>query len=606
MGAEGKYDLKLANSDSLPELGSTTMLPTLTAGKNKEKGTSVLTSRKSSSTPSLPEATENQLNKSSVASTEQAASADNLSWKQAVEAIAENVLSSAKSDIVSTDNYRANQTEVSVVVHTLRDNYSDLSAINNSTQAINISSDLATIAENLMLNNNNNNNSSSTGMSAQGSSNLLRQQQSYPEESRLMETNNKMNVSNAANNKLLNNIRSQATSIDVIDKMRDGVDMFRNNANNILSSSEILQIPITTLSQNNNPKISLPSSAAGNKSSSEPIGNNNIIDKVVSHHPHVTNPVSVATSADDQTYKMRKLHRVEKLLQIQQDDICVASGQSGPPLPPSSHSSANHHHHHHHHLHNSNNSFTNTLFGEKEQKNPHQLLSVKHLSSSGSSSSAHHQPSSISSSSNSSCVAALQALTTIANINNNNNNQLNNVNNNNHNNNLVTTPLNMIQDEAAAAAVTSDSAAIAVSNQMSASVPNLTNSAESNLGGNRSNSDNQSGHLEAVTPPGLFETFAAMAKRRTSQGTNNNQLMIGGGGAGNNGGSNNNNNSATSGFFPRGGPNSMTSLVKLALSSNFHTGLLSTAQSFPSLTSSQANHTNNPGGNATAESGTWD
>lgn len=44
------------------------------------KGTSVLTSRKSSSTPSLPDATDNHA-KGSVASTEQAASADNLAAK---------------------------------------------------------------------------------------------------------------------------------------------------------------------------------------------------------------------------------------------------------------------------------------------------------------------------------------------------------------------------------------------------------------------------------------------------------------------------------------------------------------------------------------------
>jgi E3 ubiquitin-protein ligase HECTD1 len=46
----------------------------------KSGGTSVLTSRKSSSTPSLPDATENHT-KASVASTEQAASADNLAAK---------------------------------------------------------------------------------------------------------------------------------------------------------------------------------------------------------------------------------------------------------------------------------------------------------------------------------------------------------------------------------------------------------------------------------------------------------------------------------------------------------------------------------------------
>lgn len=47
---------------------------------SNESKSSVLTSRKSSSTPSLPDATENQ-SKNSVASTEQAASADNLAAK---------------------------------------------------------------------------------------------------------------------------------------------------------------------------------------------------------------------------------------------------------------------------------------------------------------------------------------------------------------------------------------------------------------------------------------------------------------------------------------------------------------------------------------------
>jgi hypothetical protein len=50
------------------------------ADATKSVGTSVLTSRKSSSTPSLPDATENHA-KTSVASTEQAASADNLAAK---------------------------------------------------------------------------------------------------------------------------------------------------------------------------------------------------------------------------------------------------------------------------------------------------------------------------------------------------------------------------------------------------------------------------------------------------------------------------------------------------------------------------------------------
>lgn len=139
-------------------------------------------------------------------------------------------------------------------------------------------------------------------------------------------------------------------------------------------------------------------------------------------------------------------------------------------------------------------------------------------------------------------------------------------------------------------------ALVVSSNQMSASVPNLTTSQEA-----------AQHPIEAVTPPGFLETFAAMAKRRTSQGTGGfqgNNSVIGGGGGGVGGGANrgeggatgnaNNNNSVGSGtgFFPRG-PNSVTSLVKLALSSNFHTGFLSTAQSYPSLSSA-----NNTGGGA--------
>lgn len=58
-----------------PGKGSKNMVDTTKSG-----GTSVLTSRKSSSTPSLPDATENHA-KTSVASTEQAASADNLAAK---------------------------------------------------------------------------------------------------------------------------------------------------------------------------------------------------------------------------------------------------------------------------------------------------------------------------------------------------------------------------------------------------------------------------------------------------------------------------------------------------------------------------------------------
>lgn len=143
-----------------------------------------------------------------------------------------------------------------------------------------------------------------------------------------------------------------------------------------------------------------------------------------------------------------------------------------------------------------------------------------------------------------------------------------------------------------------------VPNQMSVSVPNLTTTSVADT---RAQSELNS-HTE------LLESFAAIARRRTSQGTNmqSNQLVnvncIGQERANNlsnkkdanssnmeaaddgvNGSGPNENfsNNGNSSFFPRG-PNSVTSLVKLALSSNFHSGLLSTAQSYPSLSSNNA------------------
>lgn len=67
MGAEGKYDLRLVG----------TSLDTDNSLKDKN---GPLTGRKSSSTPSLPDCMESGI-KGSVASTDQAASADNLATK---------------------------------------------------------------------------------------------------------------------------------------------------------------------------------------------------------------------------------------------------------------------------------------------------------------------------------------------------------------------------------------------------------------------------------------------------------------------------------------------------------------------------------------------
>lgn len=472
MGAEGKYDLKLANCDnlSLMEAAATTntLVPathtpatTSTTSKNNNKCDKLITNRKSSSTPSLPEATTDDKNTASVASTDQAASADNLSWKQAVDVIAENVLSSCKSEIARNST---NQ-EVSVVVHSLREreNHTDLSAINNSSSAIN--SDLATITENLTL----------SDSFPSTSSNIT-----------MNETNNKLNASNSGMAKtLLNNIRSSSSSprstshlsqsemstLGVIDKMREGVDMLRNNTNNILTAE------ISNLLAPPSMKISL------SKSNQENLENN--MDELASNNIK---------------YNKKHSHRVEKHLQIQQNSgsSSGSASSSQPPPPPVPAGAAS-------------------------------LLAAATLSSDDGPSK--------------------------------DRDNTNNIKNNQTNASASITPNN--QAGSANATV--------VANPMSVSVPNLTTSNNENV--------NQ---IEPATPPGLLETFAAMARRRTSQGSgfqSNNQVI-------NNSGLANNVNSNS--FFPRG-PNSVTSLVKLALSSNFHSGLLSTAQSYPSLSSPSNN-----------------
>jgi len=99
MGAEGKYDLKLApgyDVDSLP-VGAQSKIPVKTSTKTKSgesssSKSSVLTSRKCSSTSSLPEATDVVASRPSVASTDQASSDDCL--------LANKVL---RGDIIKTD-----------------------------------------------------------------------------------------------------------------------------------------------------------------------------------------------------------------------------------------------------------------------------------------------------------------------------------------------------------------------------------------------------------------------------------------------------------------------------------------------------------------------
>lgn len=429
MGAEGKYDLKLVNSDTIPLL----------------EGGSSSVNRKSSSTPSLPEATESNLTTASVASTEQAASVDNLSWKQA-ETIAENVLSSEL------------------------ENHPDLSLINHTqTSTSHIpGSDLATITENLTLSN-----ESMAIKTSASSSNI--------------ETNNKMNTSNSVNamsKSLLGSIRSISgarEALDVFDKMREGVDMLRNNTNNIISSEL----------------------------------------------PHIQSPSAMAL----------KPFPVPSKSQSSSGSHSCGGGGGGSKFRP---------------IHSLKQSKRQIVPVEESCSYP-QLVTTASVVSAASTPVVSTLP-----------IDTTTAIATIAN------------------------PM----PEIAAVATSIDSAAtesVIVTNPMSISVPNLTSS---------TNSDT-SNQIMPVSPPGFLETFAALARRRSNQ-----NIGPGIGGFGGNGGNGNNasnqtqnvnnlsNNQQMNSFFPRG-QNSVSSLVKLALSSNFHSGLLSTAQSYPSLTSSATNTSNN-------------
>ncbi|KAI5744744.1 hypothetical protein M8J76_004851 [Diaphorina citri] len=104
---------------------------------------------------------------------------------------------------------------------------------------------------------------------------------------------------------------------------------------------------------------------------------------------------------------------------------------------------------------------------------------------------------------------------------------------------------------------------------MSVSVPNLT-------------STTNTSNLENVNPS-LLETFTAIAKRAQGLQISNNSTNI----ARTNNNCNQSNIAASTvtnnSIFPRA-PASVSSLVRLALSSNFPGGLLQTAQSYPSLT----------------------
>ncbi|XP_049282299.1 E3 ubiquitin-protein ligase Ufd4 isoform X2 [Anopheles funestus] len=660
MGAEGKYDLKLANVDGLVagayDLHNSGISITTggggggnnnqfsssanvqcevdgaVSGKKKlyDKSLNVLTSRKSNSTPSLPDATTE--NRSSVASTEQATSADNLSWKQAVEVITENVLSSARSDlatvgsggssndlsssVVTSGTGGSNNQEVSVTVHSSLsergNNIPDLSQINSSTSML--VSDLATITENLSLSDGPAKQSatatSSTGTGQQFVSNIsgnsgtgvpvLMGSSSSSSSSSSTEENNKTNNINETNNKI--NLTSGSggssvasgssassgkaglsylqTRLDMMGKMREGVDMLRNNTNNFLSSELLTQSNLLS-----SVKIAFP-----------PI-------------PPATTTTGSGGVVGGASYG---------------NSIFVASTSTGTnPAAPSATASS----------------------GAKTPTDKFDVKFNNTASSNGSTACVNtfkkvlNEAKQFSSAVDSSSTGGRDAT-------------------NNLKNNIVVvgsteTVLGASQDDPNAECLlgsVSGSDGVNVvpvvvpsSNPMSVSVPNLTSS------GNGSNNHQHHHHTHhhhhhhhhpdsasamqneaQAPPPGLLETFAAIARRRTSgSGSNsatiannnnennnatsnpsssstssqqtvpiNNQLISSGGSGALVGGVLQNN----SNFFPRG-PNSVTSLVKLALST--HTGLLSTAQSYPSLFSSSSNNntSSGPGGGGNSGSG---
>ncbi|XP_020287405.1 E3 ubiquitin-protein ligase HECTD1 isoform X2 [Pseudomyrmex gracilis] len=197
MGAEGKYDLKLVG----------TSLETDSATKCKTGG-GVLTGRKSNSTPSLPDCTDTTM-RGSVASTDQAASADNLAAKQAAESIAESMLSVARAEAVVavTGESGANSTsELSVVLHPRPDTT--------------VTSDLATIVESLTLN---------TDCPVNSTSNRA--------------SSSKSLFASVRGNKTSGGLLSLETA-EVLDRMREGADRLRNNTNSFLSGELLGLVPV--------------------------------------------------------------------------------------------------------------------------------------------------------------------------------------------------------------------------------------------------------------------------------------------------------------------------------------------------------------------------
>lgn len=249
MGAEGKYDLQLA-----PESEAST--PTMTTPTPQPPvSMSVLTSRKSSSTPSIPEATQDT--SKSVASTEQAASADNLA---AAHGLAESLLSAAHAEALSLS-------QPSVMA---------------------CPNDLATIVESLSLN------ECPTPSSANNKPSRV-----------IIEDNNKLastmeaqskNNSQALFKPFINSLRVNKMLQDSALAMESNPDLLRNNTNSFLSS----EFALPSLMMSNNPastgvKIQQQeNNAVANNKTSTAVNNRNKSSKKKESSPSSPNPMSVS------------------------------------------------------------------------------------------------------------------------------------------------------------------------------------------------------------------------------------------------------------------------------------------------------------------------
>nr|CAD7452850.1 unnamed protein product [Timema tahoe] len=556
MGAEGKYDLRLAPGleTDMPTGAAVIASATANAAKpavgsgaaasgkggrnvpDSAKSTSVLTSRKSSSTPSLPDATENH-SKTSVASTEQAASADNLAAKVLIISIKRD--SRSRSHKLTYEYVKRQKLSRRAFFPWQEQS---LSAISGSA-----ASDLATIVETLAL-------GEATRNTSASSSNQLRRQASCTEEninkssgtfsspsfSNVVEaasakTNLLVSTSGSSSSSLNKSLYSSIAApsrnkaaaastveaVEVLDKMREGADILRNNTNSFLSgeqplppitpSSLLLQTPDIVFYLNNFYfSITKFKDVQWCESKDPAITGLMAATLAPSLAPSVRISVSVGESVDGNSFE-------EKSVRIKNRQ------------PPQS-----------------------ATDGKKEKDLSSGVAKEKDPPSSG-----------------------------IRNV--------------------------------------QSSPGSVSTNPMSVSVPNLTSAAGTNA-------------MESSATAGLLETFAAMARRRTLgavTGTSGASNAVCGGVGGGVGGvipspsctTPSPSPSPGSSLFPRG-PSSVSSLVRLALSSNFPDtpytvvnnkrpvnemfyagGLLSTAQSYPSLTTSGPTGTGSCGISTTAGNG---